>query len=53
MLGDVKQTFPPIVWIFTEGDGIESRNPFKVFSSLMIKSPHPPRLFHPPRLLDR
>ena len=21
----IKQTFPPIIWIFTEGDGIESR----------------------------
>ena len=30
----LKQTFPPIVWIFTEGDGIESRLPFKIFSTL-------------------
>ena len=31
-----KQTFPPIIWIFTEGegDGIESRLPFKIFSTL-------------------
>ena len=30
------QTFPPIIWIFTdgEGDGIESRLPFKIFSTL-------------------
>ena len=32
----LKQTFPPIVLIFTEGegDGIESRLPFKIFSTL-------------------
>ena len=30
----LKQTFPPIVWIFIEGDGIESRLPFKIFSTL-------------------
>ena len=32
----LKQTFPPIIWIFTEGkgDGIESRLLFKVFSTL-------------------
>ena len=32
----LKQTFPPIIWIFTEGegDGIESRLQFKIFSSL-------------------
>ena len=31
-----KQTFTPIIWIFTEGegDGIESRLPFKTFSTL-------------------
>ena len=31
-----KQTFPPIIWIFTEGEGdkIESRLPFKIFSTL-------------------
>ena len=29
-------TFPPLIWIFTkgEGDGIESRLPFKIFSTL-------------------
>ena len=34
-----KQTFPPIIWIFTEGegDGIESRLPFKIFSTLRKK----------------
>ena len=31
----LKQTFPPIIWIFTEGggDGIQSRLPFKIFST--------------------
>ena len=31
----LKQTFLPIIWIFTEveGDGIESRLPFKIFST--------------------
>ena len=33
-----KQTFPPIIWIFTEGegDGIKSRLPSKIFSTLHI-----------------
>ena len=32
----LKQIFPPIIWIFTkgEGDGIESRLPLKIFSTL-------------------
>ena len=32
----LKQTFPPIIWIFTEGEvgGMESRLPFKIFSTL-------------------
>ena len=32
----LNQTFPPIIWIFTEseGDGIETRLPFKIFSTL-------------------
>ena len=32
----LKQTFPLIIWIFTddEGDTIESRLPFKIFSTL-------------------
>ena len=32
----LKQTFPPIIWIFTEGegDGIKFRLPFKIFSAL-------------------
>ena len=32
----LKQTFSPIIWIFTEdeGDGIESRLPFKICSTL-------------------
>ena len=31
----LKQTFPPLIWIFTEdeGDGIESRLPYKIFSN--------------------
>ena len=35
----LKQTFPPIIWIFTEveGDGIESKLPFKIFSTLQMK----------------
>ena len=34
----LKQTFPPIIWIFIkgEGDGIESRLPFKICSTLLI-----------------
>ena len=34
----LKQTFPPVIWIFTEseGDGIESRLPFEIFSTLQI-----------------
>ena len=34
----LKQTFPSIIWIFTEGegDGIESRLPFKIFSTLIL-----------------
>ena len=35
----LKQTFPPMIWIFTEGesDGIESRLPYKIFSTLNDK----------------
>ena len=29
------ETFLPIIWIFTEGDGIESRLPSKIFSTLL------------------
>ena len=32
----LKETFPPIIWIFTEGDGIRSRLPFKIFSTLTM-----------------
>ena len=34
----LKQTFPPIIWIFTggEGDEMESRVPFKVFSNIVF-----------------
>ena len=36
----LKQTFPPIFFIFTEGEGdeIESRLPFKLFFTLKKKS---------------
>ena len=36
LLLHLKQTFPPIIWIFTEGegDGFISRLPFKMFSTL-------------------
>ena len=36
----LKHTFPPIIWIFTEGegDGIESRLPFKIFSTLPVSN---------------
>ena len=35
----LKQTFPLIIWIFTEceGDGIETRLPFKIFSNSSIE----------------
>ena len=35
----LKQTFPPIIWIFTEGEGdwIESRLPFEIFSTLLVQ----------------
>ena len=34
----LKQTFQPIIWIFFEGkgDGIESRLPFEIFSTLLV-----------------
>ena len=34
-----KETFPPIIWIFTagEGDGMKSRLPSKIFSTLQRK----------------
>ena len=43
----LKQTFPPIIWIFTEGegDGIKSRLPFKNFSTLPEKKPFSSRGF--------
>ena len=31
----LKQTFPPIIQIFNEGDEIESKLPFKIFSTLI------------------
>ena len=38
LLLHMKQTFPSIIWIFTEGEGdvIKSRLPFKIFSALHI-----------------
>ena len=33
----LKQTFLPIISIFTEAEGIESRLPFKTFSTLLTK----------------
>ena len=37
----LKQTFPPIIWIFTEGDEIKSRLTFKIFSTLRdVSSEH-------------
>ena len=38
----IKQTFPLIDWIFTEDevDGIKSRLPFKIFSTLLQKGFH-------------
>ena len=43
LLLHLQQTFLPIIWIFTEGDGIESMLLFKTFSTL----PHPKRLSIP------
>ena len=39
----LKQTFPPIIWIFTEveDDGIESRLPFIIFSTLLQNKNQP------------
>ena len=34
LLFHFKQTFLPIIWIFTEGDRIGSRLPFNIFSTL-------------------
>ena len=38
----LKQIFPPITWIFNEGEGdkIESRLPFKIFSTLLTTEKH-------------
>ena len=33
----LKQTFPSMIWIFTEGDGIKSRLPFKIFSTIPVQ----------------
>ena len=34
----LKQIFPPMIWIFTEGegDGIESKLPFKISFTLQL-----------------
>ena len=37
LLLHLKQTFPQIIWIFNEGDGIKSRLPVKKFSALWKK----------------
>ena len=34
----LKQTFPPIIWIFTEGDGIESGLSPKIFFTLIFRA---------------
>ena len=36
----LKQTFPPMIWIFTEGEGdeIKSRLPFKIFFTLLMEA---------------
>ena len=44
LLLHLKQTFPPIIWIFTEGDGIKSRLAFKIFSTLLEIYNFVPRL---------
>ena len=33
----LKETFPPMIWIFTEGDRIKSRLPFEIISALKEK----------------
>ena len=35
----LKETFPPIIWIYAEGEGdeINSSLSFKIFSTLMIQ----------------
>ena len=37
---NLKQTFPPIMWIFNEGegDGIESRLPFNMFITCVLNA---------------
>jgi hypothetical protein len=35
----LKQTFLPIIWIFTEGDSMEFRQPFEIFSTVTAISP--------------
>ena len=47
----LKQTFLPLIWIFTEveGDVIESRQPFKIFFTL---SPNPMRKNHKKTIKD-
>ena len=36
LLLSLKQTFPCIIWILTEGDGIKTRQPFKIFSTFQV-----------------
>ena len=41
----LKLFFPFIIWIFTEGDGIKSRLPFKIFSTLKVDDLTIPEFF--------
>ena len=42
---NLKKTFLPMIWIFTEGEGdgievVEPRVPFKIFSTLVVCRAH-------------
>ena len=41
----LKQTFRPIIWIFTEGDGMKPRLPFRIFPTLRLW-PSEPRVHY-------
>ena len=49
----LKQTFLPIIWIFIEGDRIESRLHFKIFSTLMKQIRNYSFFFYLPALRRR
>ena len=51
----IMQTFPPIIWIFIEGkgDGIETRLPFKIFSTLILLFNFQIHIFKEFRNVDR